>query len=236
MKSPWIIDQNCTGFSRFQFPGAGYLWVFCRVALILFLLSFPFAHQFLGARRCTFRSVLLLLLRLPRTFEFNLRWGSLRRESLRVKFVPLFEKSPFRCNLLTQKCMQLRHQTLSARIVLSSFPLTVILHISRLREVVARRFFHLDCPQRSRGVKKTVSLPSLLSLPPAMSPNWRIEVALNEHPRWNKNSCLLYGIATWPINSGAIKFPPVCPWMARIYNKEFWEFMQCWNLILLLPW
>ena len=24
----------------------------------------------------------------------------------------------------------------------------------------------------------------------------------------------IYGIATWPINSSAVRFPPVCPWMA----------------------
>ena len=35
----------------------------------------------------------------------------------------------------------------------------------------------------------------------------RIEVILEEHPRWNSNSFHLYGKATWPVNSGAIRFP-----------------------------
>ena len=78
-------------------------------------------------------------------------------------------------------------------------------------------------PNGLRGVKKMVCLPSLLSRPPAMNPHVKIEVTLNEHPLWNRNSFHLYGIATWPVNSGAIKFPTVCPWMARIYNKEFLE-------------
>ena len=68
-----------------------------------------------------------------------------------------------------------------------------------------------------------VCLPSLLSRHPKMSPGVRIEVTLNEHPPWNKNSFHSYGIVTWPINSSAIKFLPVCPGMARIYNKYFWN-------------
>ena len=69
-----------------------------------------------------------------------------------------------------------------------------------------------------------------------MSPDWRIEVALNEHPRCNTRTVsICMELRHDPINSGAIKFPPVCQLMARIYIKEFWEFMQYWNLILLLP-
>ena len=71
-----------------------------------------------------------------------------------------------------------------------------------------------------RGAKKMVCLPSLLSLPPAMSPVSRIELMLKGQPR-NTNSCQLYGTMTRPINSGAIKNPPAYPWIARKYTKDF---------------
>ena len=39
-------------------------------------------------------------------------------------------------------------------------------------------------PNRFIGVNKTVC-PSLPSLPPAISPDLRVEVTSKEHPRWN---------------------------------------------------
>ena len=54
-------------------------------------------------------------------------------------------------------------------------------------------------PQTGWEAWRKRSVVLLCFLSPAMSPDWRIEVELNEHPRWNKNSFQLYGIATWPI-------------------------------------
>ena len=42
-------------------------------------------------------------------------------------------------------------------------------------------------PEGLRGVKKTIGLPSLVSLPPAMSPVSRIELMLKEQPLCNTN-------------------------------------------------
>ena len=68
-----------------------------------------------------------------------------------------------------------------------------------------------------------------------MSPSSKIDFELNEHPRWNKNCFHLKRLATWHINSGSIKFPPVCPWIARMYNKVPQEFWQYWNRVFMLP-
>ena len=55
---------------------------------------------------------------------------------------------------------------------MTSFPLAVIVYFSRLREVIARFFFVWSVSRdEMRGVKKMVCLPSLLSRPPAMSPD-----------------------------------------------------------------
>ena len=95
-------------------------------------------------------------------------------------------------------------------------------------------FFNL-ISQGSWWVKNTVCRPSRF-FPPVMSPASKIDFKLNEHPRRTKKKKIrLKGIATWPINSGSIKFPPVCPWKARIYNKVLQEFWQYWNGVLLLP-
>ena len=80
-----------------------------------------------------------------------------------------------------------------------------------------------------KGVKKTACCPSF-PFPPTMSRARWIDATSEEHPRWNKNSFHLDGIATWPISSGAIKFPSVCPGIARIYIRTSWEILQYWNL------
>ena len=85
-----------------QFPDARKFWVVRWVTLFLF------SHLFPGARSSTLRCVLLLLLRLPRTFEYNLR----QREciSIKVRFT-----SPCRCNLPAVSCKQLWHGIWFAR-------------------------------------------------------------------------------------------------------------------------
>ena len=80
-----------------------------------------------------------------------------------------------------------------------------------------------------------VCLPCLLSRPPAMCPDLRIDCTLYDHPRWNKNSFIFWGMATWPINFGADTSPPVRPWIARKSYETLLAFSQYWNLVLLLP-
>ena len=63
----------------------------------------------------------------------------------------------------------------------------------------------------------------------------KIDYKLNEHPRWNRNCFHLQGKGTWPINAGSIKSSPVCPWIARMYNKVLQELWQYWYRVLLLP-
>ena len=166
--SSWFI-------SPLQFLGAGWLWIICRVALILFLLSFHFTRaQFPGAGRCTFRSVLLLLL-FPRTFRVQ---SSVVVEASRVSLIKFsfpFVRNhsvdaichheivhnngigPYRPELLS---FVLRSGQIDpADSVVSSFPLTVIVDF-------------LGFDRSSSG---------------ALSPDVRIEVTLNEHPRWNNS-------------------------------------------------
>ena len=159
-------------------------------------------------------------------------------------------RSPFLRNH-AQSCIQLRHGIWFAKTVVPRLVLGLSWSSRRRPE-----FFSTHCdgvlfsalrghrwvpsssglsPNGLRGVKKLVCFPSLHSLPPAMSPVSRIELMLKDQPLWNTKFSQLYGIATWPINWGAIRFPQMCPYIARIFNKNFWECMQYWNLILLLP-
>ena len=133
--------------------------------------------------------LLLLLLLLPCTLEYNLRGTPRRRESFISSSFPLL-----RDHFVDAVC---RHRAAhnygmgsglpeqnsfvfySGEIhpvdgVLTRFPLAVVLFsASRSPRKV---LFHLDClPKGFRGVKKMVCLPSLLSGPPAMSPDLRIE-------------------------------------------------------------
>ena len=73
------------------------------------------------------------------------------------------------------------------------------------------------------GTKKMVRRPSFVSFTPAMSPCSKIDFISKEHPSWRRNSFHLYGSKTCPINSGAIVIPPVCPWIARKYAKDFFK-------------
>ena len=79
-----ILSQNDWLIFPSPFPGTGWLWIICRVVLILSLLSFHPPHQLSGARRHTLRGVSLLLLRrVSSTLKYNLRCDTRRRESFK---------------------------------------------------------------------------------------------------------------------------------------------------------
>ena len=112
-----------------------------------------------------------------------------------------------------------------------------ICHDSFLFSASTRRcwILLLDCSRKGlKGVMRTACRPSF-PFPPVLSPARWSDVTSKEYPRWNKNSFHLDGTATWPISSGAITFPPVCPGIARIYNRMSMEILQYWNLFFLLP-
>ena len=108
---------------------------------------------------------------------------------------------------------------------------------SRFREVVVLSFFFwIVLKQRIERCEENC-LSSISARPSSSNESWLENWStIATTSSWNMNSFQLYGIATWPNNSDAFTSPPVCPWMARTYNKEFLflELKQYWNLILLL--
>ena len=109
------------------------------------ILHWLFLHQvprrsFPAASKCTFRSVLLLLrlLRLPRTLEYNLWWKSRRSDGTELHSTMAFDRvcqgcSPLFCALVffytSRQCPEI------------VFHFLRLCYISRFREVVAWPFF-----------------------------------------------------------------------------------------------
>ena len=161
-----------------QFPDARWFWVVCWGTLVLF------SHQFPDARSSTFVSAAAIARHLLSTI-----FGAGRGVESQIKFFS-FEKSLCRCNLSAQSCVQLWHRIWFARTVdlclvfgqkcssrrrldeVSTF-CDGVLFLGLKRSSPGCSSSGLF-PTGLRGVKKMVCLPSLLSRPPAMSPDLRI--------------------------------------------------------------
>ena len=119
-------------------------------------------------------------------------------EASRVSRTKLVQKSPCRCNLMAQNCIQQWHSTVPARMVILCLALWLNQpsrqrpeNVSRYSENVPLGFVRSSLGHSSsgsfsniglRGAKKTLCLPCLLVLPPATSPDLRIEVQSKELP------------------------------------------------------
>ena len=109
--------------------------------------------------------------------------------------------------------------------VLRRSPLASIMFHSWSREVVACQYFAwYSLKYRIERCEENCLSSIFACFSQQRVPYLRIQEQSKELPLWNVNSFQLYGIATWPSNSGAINLPPVCPWMSRMYNKEFLNF------------
>ena len=236
-----------------QFPGAGQFRV---VGWVTFCSSFRASFVVPGSNTLWgVLLLLLLLLRLPGTLEYYFLCGTRCREFFKGTFFSLYEKSLCRCNLPAQSRTHSRHEIWFVRTVdlcpvlglewsstdsaSTRFPLAVMVYFSRLWEIIAKKLFIWNVTEwvSEAWRRWSVFFLSFLVLQRRVL-TWGLKWHHKSILRETSILSIVYGTATWPINSGHWQCSHQCVSLNSTNVK--WDtsgnLENTGTFMLLLPW